>query len=213
MSQTPTATETEQASQSSERPRSERTTRGGGGTNQRNHNLATIASAAKGFKGKIPDLPVMSKPYENMGAPFQIFQKELADYAIVNIEYGDDLVLLIEDLKDNLDKAIGEAPKWVNTDKDDYGKKTLFNKEIDLYVKRKALYNRNKKKLYAIIFNQCTPSLVSSIKSQNGYSEKDKEKDPLWILKEAKKLTVGIDALKNELVTACYALRSFFLNY
>ena len=46
----------------------------------RNNNLATLASAARNFKGKIEDLSVIGKQYENTGVAWEVLQKEFAEY-------------------------------------------------------------------------------------------------------------------------------------
>ena len=40
--------------------------------NTRNNNLAALDTAARSFKGKIEELPIIGKQYEKKGVPFKI---------------------------------------------------------------------------------------------------------------------------------------------
>jgi len=69
------------------------------------------------------------------------------------------------------------------------------------------MYKENKAKLFAVVFDQCTPTMVTGLKSQNGYVKKElEEKDMVWIMKAIEKLSVGIDEHDNEAITAYEAL-------
>ena len=81
------------------------------GTKSRNSNLATLASAAKSFKGKIEELPIIGRQYENLGVTWEILQKDLSEYAVLNLDYGDGMVPLIENISDKPEECCGEAPK------------------------------------------------------------------------------------------------------
>ena len=104
----------------------------------------------------------------------------------MHLTYGDDVVYLIETMIDDKEEAIEVAPEWDKANKDDYGKQQEFSKKLDMFIKRKAVYKRNKKKLYTIFYGQCTPCLLSGIKSASDFTKKDKKKDPIWIMKDPK---------------------------
>jgi hypothetical protein len=182
-------------------------------SNNRNNNLATLASAARNFKGKIEDLSVIGKQYENTGVAWEVLQKEVAEYSVLNLDYGDDLSYLLENMDDDAVKAYGNAPIWDNTKKDDYGAQQIYSKKLDLHLKREAAYDRNKKKVYTILYGQCTPSLLSGIKFSNEFNIKDKDKDPVWIMKLIKRLSVGIDESENELCTIFQLNKRFYSIY
>ena len=96
---------------------------------------------------------------------------------------------------------------------DDYGEQQNFSKKLDMFLKREAAYIRNKKKIYTLLFGQCTPSHLSGIKSAETFTKNDKDKNPVWIMKTIKKLSVGIDEAENELCTAFYTLKRFYSGY
>ena len=144
---------------------------------------------------------------------WEILQKDLSKYVVLNLEYGDDMVPLIEDMSDKPEECYGKAPKWDTAHKDDYGEQQIFSKKIDLYLKREAAYARNKRKIYTLLYGQCTPNLLSGIKSAEDFTKKDKGKDPIWIMTMIKKLSVGIDETENELCTAFYTFKRFYSGY
>ena len=139
--------------------------------------------------------------------------KGICRILVLNLEYGDDLSYLLENMGDDAVKAYGNAPIWDNTKKDDYGAQQLYSKKLDLHLKREAAYDRNKKKVYTILYGQCTPSLLSGIKSSNEFNTKDKDKDPVWIMKLIKRLSVGIDESDNELCTIFQLNKRFYSMY
>ena len=183
------------------------------GNNARNSNLAALASAAQAFKGKIEELPIIGKQYESTGVAWEILQKDLAEYVVLKLECGDDIAQLVENMEDKPEEHHGKSPEWDKSNKDDYGAQQLYSKKLDMHLKREAAYVRNKKKVYTILYGQCTPSLLSGIKSADDFSKKDKEKDPIWIMTLIKKLSVGIDETENELCTAFQSLKKFYTGY
>ena len=86
----------------------------------------------------------------------------------------------------------------------------LHNEEVKMYLRRKHLYIKNKKRLYATLFGQCTPTLASGIKSQKDFSKHDDIKDVLWLTQTIRKLSVGIDANENEIITTHDALKRLY---
>ena len=91
-------------------------------------------------------------------------------------------------------------------DIDEKNKLYLFQKKLGMYLKCEHTYN-------AVLYGQCTPLLLSSIKSQQGFADEDDEQDIMWLMNEIKNLSVGIDDNKNEAVKAHDALKKFFLIY
>ena len=45
----------------------------------------------------------------------------------------------------------------------------IWEKEVDLYMKRQELYNSNKRALYSVIWGQCSEAMEAKIKYDNSY--------------------------------------------
>ena len=61
----------------------------------RSSNLASMDNAKRGFDGKISELPVIGKSYEQRDT-YEKLIEAVVDYAILNLEESDDLVKLLE---------------------------------------------------------------------------------------------------------------------
>ena len=174
-----------------------------GGT--RNQNLAQMESALKDFTGKIDDLPVLGKQHE-IGVTYEKFSEDLMDYVSINIKKGEDLRCLIEDLYDSVKKVIGKEPEEKTGD-------SKFKIDYSRYLDKSDLLQENKKKLFTLIIGQCTPGLMTAIKSHSEYASKSKLRDPKWLLGLVKKLTVGIEETANTMKTVHDCVRKIYTLY
>ena len=86
----------------------------------------------------------------------------------------------------------------------------MFEADYAEYWKREKSYKKNKRKLFGLIYGQCTPTLLASIKSQQKFSDRYKEKDIAWLLEVIKQLSAGIDDNANDLLTAHDALKQVY---
>ena len=65
---------------------------------------------------------------------------------------------------------------------------------MKVYVAGLTLLTRNQEKVFGVIWGQCSAALQSKIKSLAEFEDKSSSLDSLWLLKELKKATAGIDA-------------------
>ena len=173
-----------------------------GGT--RDQHLAQMQNALKDFGGKITDLPVLSKQHENVGVTYERFTQDLIDYITINWQRGEDLRDLIEYLDDDYNNAIGNEPQAGE------GDEVKFKIEYTRYLDRVDKFTENKKKLFTAIMGQCTPGLITVIKSHSEYGAKVKQRDPKWLLGVLAKLTVGIEEKLNAIKTVHDCVRKVF---
>ena len=96
-------------------------------------------------------------------------------------EEGDDLELLLKTQLDDFEKAADtKLPELKSTNEN---AKVMFEADYAEFRKREKLYKNKKRKLFGLIYGQCTPTLFASIKSQEKFSEKYKDKDIVCLLK------------------------------
>ena len=88
--------------------------------------------------------------------------------------------------------------------------KVMFERDYAEYHKREKSYKNNKRTLFGLLYGQCTPTLLASIKSQKNFTEKYKEKNIVWLMEVIKRLSVGIDDNANDLLTAHDALKQLY---
>ena len=173
----------------------------------RNQNLAAMANSESTFVGKNKKVAIIGKPHEK-GVSFERFIEDVLGFVVLEYEEGDDLELLLESQSDDFEKAADTKLPELKSTEDTA--KVMFEADYAEYRKREKSYKNNKKKLFGLIYGQCTPTLLASIKSQKQYSEKYKEKDIVWLLEIIKRLSVGIDDNANDLLTAHDALKLFY---
>jgi hypothetical protein len=62
----------------------------------------------------------------------------------------------------------------------------IWEKEVDMFVKRRETYHTNKCALYSVILNQCSQAKQNKIKSAEFFETMNNNSDSLAILKEIK---------------------------
>ena len=62
----------------------------------------------------------------------------------------------------------------------------IWEREVELFIDRKANYDENKWSLYAVIIGQCSPSLKSRLKGNTSFENWDNTHDCVAVLKESK---------------------------
>ena len=95
--------------QNRQRPRTNNNNNRSG--NIRNSNLATLASEARSFKGKIGELPIIGRQYESAGVAFDVLRKAVSDYSVLNLENGDHMVYGIEKRTARITRRTVESEK------------------------------------------------------------------------------------------------------
>ena len=92
--------------------------------------------------------------------------EQLGRYATHTYKYGEDVQLLVQTLEEtNISKP--DDLEKVKTATDE----RIWLKEIDGYVTRMIIYSSNKCKLYAVIWDQCSPSMQARMESLDNYVE------------------------------------------
>jgi len=88
------------------------------------------------------------------------------------------MVYVTENDEDNKkESGVGEAQTWDITNKENYGKQQEYSRKFDMFLKDEKTHERNLKKVYTIFIGQCTPALLSGIKSATDFTEKNQKKD------------------------------------
>ena len=115
--------------------------------------------------------------------------------------------MLLESQLDDFDKAADtKLPmlKWTEEEA-----KVMFEEDYAEYRKREKSYKNNKKP-FGLIYGQCMPTLLASVKSQKYFTEKYKGIDIVLLMEVIKRLSVGIDDNANDLLTTHDALKQLY---
>ena len=87
----------------------------------------------------------------------------------------------------------------------------IKKEEIKEYVNYLKLIKSNLKKLYALIYGNCTDSVKTMLMADAEYVEKSKMFDQAWILEKVKIVVQGLDTKVNKRVTMHSAIYNFML--
>ena len=77
----------------------------------------------------------------------------------------------------------------------------MWETRVNKYIDREEVLTENARKLYSIVIGQCTPPLRSTIKGDAEYGKKSSDFDTLWLSKNIKKTTAGVDTKANPALT------------
>ena len=140
--------------------------------------------------------------------------------------YPEDVVKLVRDIQDPLQNLIKEIPKksdlveefgfseLTEDEKKAYEEpiKDLYAQNMKLFAVKRQGVKHNVVKLYGIIWGNCSHSLQTELASIEGYEDKHKSFNSLWLMKNLKLLGAGIDK-KQDIFLAYTAQRDPFIHY
>ena len=132
---------------------------------------------------------------------FQVFMEKMANYVISNLKDGGDIQCIFHELKDPTENFL-LTHKTVKPPQDEFGgidevDKEIYKEEVKQFVQRKINLRRNIEKSYGLIWGQYSSGLKQYVKGLESYSVNSKSFDTIWLLKELKKATAGIDDQAN----------------
>ena len=198
--------------------RSERGTGGRGRGFQGNYrqrratNIQAVIDTDKNFEGVTPGIGVIGLPSEKIlryALQLEDFYDAIMAYVGNHYEKGSDLKPLIMNLEDPskyLETVDDKIP-----DKDtEPGKYELWKISMQRIDKRNELLKDNRKKLFTLVFGQCTNAMQAEIKTDKKYRRKERSSDSLWLLQTIKKISSGILTRKNEVQTYVTQVRETF---
>ena len=73
----------------------------------------------------------------------------------------------------------------------------IWEKEVDIYVKRPEFYKSNKCALYSVIWSQCSEAMQAKIKSDDGFEATNKASDSLNLMQIIRGIAYKFESQKN----------------
>ena len=166
----------------------------------------------KGFLGAEPKVgAVLGLIVEKMDKklPFVQFREKLINYVGREHPMGDTLVCIIKDGSDPhvvLDTRYEPANLSAEEMKEDFKVKVYMEKLKRYMIKTDELLT-NQRKLYDVIWGQCSDQLQEVIKYLDDYEDKETKKDIPWLMEQLQRETVGIDSMGNKYVNLIKAIK------
>ena len=139
----------------------------------------------------------------NKKLPFHQFVEKVYYHAVTTYKDGGDLHPLFFEFENPLNSLVNKH--WpIKREPVDYKDETvdevdleIYKEEIKQFMQRKLNLRRNTEKAYDLIWGQCSAALQAFIKGLSEYKDHAASFDTIWLLKELKKETSGIDSKVN----------------
>lgn len=153
-----------------------------------------------------------------LGTSKQASEFDLVSQYIINHirkEYtnGDDIGDALEDRKDvdlNGFKPrleLSQNQDDIERDKEDQENEKIFEAQVRVFVQRKAVYETNKRKAFALIYEQCHKTLQAKLKARTNYDQEIKG-NPIAMLKAIQEHTMSYQENRYDAKIMIDALRS-----
>ncbi len=149
--------------------------------------------------------------------PFQVFMEKLATYVVSHLKDGGDVQMIFTEMKDPT-KTFNELHKPIKPERGESGDDDeidevdleIYKEEVKQFVQRKMNLRRNMEKSYGLVWGQCSNGLQTYIKGLFSYETQAKIFDVLWLIRELKKATSGIDDRSNTYVSMHDAISTLY---
>ena len=106
--------------------------------------------------------------------------------------------------------GVNNNPKYLNADKArSEAEKEILTEILRHYIEREERISSSMNIIYGIIWVQCTPGIKSVLKSNEEYLTKSKTFESLWLMRDTKKTTTGIELKLNKYVSLYHTIKNF----
>ena len=188
-----------------------------GGQNSRRRNNRIITTDSQSYQGECKDigfiLGLRSEKFDKK-VQFQVFLEKLGTYIVSNLKDGGDIQPLYATLTDPSENFTSKY-KPIKPEYDDIGEvdevdMEIYREEVKQFVQRKINMRRNLEKTYGLVWGQCSAALQTYIKGLLYYETSSSKFDALWLLREIKKATSGINDKANAYVSMHDAISQLY---
>ena len=182
-----------------------------------NRNANQQSSTSRDFEGATPKLgAILALRSENitLKTNYDRFLEKLGTYIVNELKDGDSIVEITKNPKvkiienfvqNNKPTELSDEEKEFTVDVE------IHKEEIKEHAKDLKLMKGNLKKVYTIVFGNCTDSVQTMIKTDSEYEEKSKTFDYAWLFEKVKTIASGLDTKVNLRVSLHDAMLNFML--
>jgi Reverse transcriptase (RNA-dependent DNA polymerase) len=163
------------------------------------------------FKGKCDKLEghVFDANKYNQADEYIRTVKEIGEYVGTTYDMGADVRQAIEGNDDNRKVIFNKPVKPISIDATD---ELIWKKEVDFYVRRKATLESNLRKLFTLVWGQCTDVMREKLEALDQWETIKKDYDALALLKQIKTINFKFEDQKYVYGSVYYANKRFY-NY
>ena len=131
----------------------------------------------------------------------------LKTYVLTSFNNASDIIKILEELKDPKPGIESNEPKDLEgSDATSEVKKWKKQAEVRKFYQRLTDLDNNQETLYGVIWGQCSNRLQELIKANDEFTARSKSFDCIWLLKQCKMISAGVDAKANKHSTLVKAL-------
>jgi len=132
--------------------------------------------------------------------------EELERYCTVHMKsYGDDMARIVRKMETEVVKQPSD-PGATATNL----RQKIFDKEIDIYVKRLDAYHLNTRILYNVIWSQCSEPMRSKLKLSDSFDDIESNRNALALLKEVQRVSSNFSTQRYVCLALYDAIQSFY---
>jgi hypothetical protein len=89
----------------------------------------------------------------------------------------------------------------------------FWKQEVDMYFRKKNMYENNKCALYTVIWSQCSEAMQAKVKSHDGYDAMYETSDSLALINVIKGIAYKFESQKNMYLALDDAKHAFYTSY
>ena len=183
--------------------------------NRRNDNRRNLFSGNErtwaGDKADVGAVLGLRTEYLDKKVSYRVFIEKMIEYVLREVDDASDVLPILSQEKDPI--PIFQAEQMPKPLTDEQKKNDVLSaiqtQRIKKYVDREIRVATNVKRIYGLIKGQCSHSLRALLKQEKDYEDKDRQQDALWLLKQLKKITSGLDSKSNKRCNLFDALYAF----
>ena len=176
-----------------------------------------FTTTPKDFEGATPKIGgVLALRNENVAKKvnYDAFCEKLGIYVMNEFKSGENVVEVARNqntdiislfVKDNKPIELNEEEKKSTIDVE------IKKEEIKDYVKDLKLMKSNLKKIYSLVYGNCTDSVRTMLKTDDDYESKSQSFDHSWLFKKVKMIVSGLDTKMNVRVSLHAAMLNYML--
>ena len=174
------------------------------------------SSTSRDFEGATPKIGgVLALRSENVTKKvnYDAFCEKLGIYVMNELKNGDAIVEVTKthDADIMADFAAYDKPKDLDSSITSTVEIEIHKEEIKEYVKDLKQIKSNLKKIYSLIYGNCTESVQTMIKADSEYEVKSKVFDYAWLFEKVKAIVSGLDTKVNLRVSLHDVIFNFIL--
>lgn len=166
--------------------------------------------ATETFCGKHKDLQGWVYTYDTAARAYQYAKttEAITEWVKLNMRYPMDIWGLMTTLKEPDQNEW--LPKQPTNIEDEETRKLVFSGEIKKYMKRKEEFENNRCNVFSIVLGQCSDSLQSKLKGQDGWEAMYEENDLQKLMKSVKVWMLNTEGSRCPTAAADAALAALY---